>query len=229
MRKKTFLYVVFQFSIFILAVFFSFIVTAGQAGVGVINVPPKFSDVRIVRQDDSTLRVYLTVSDYNSWEDIDNVQIILDDAGVETAKFVFKQYADADSFVKINEFSDLSGENNLLLTDKCSFNHSDIKETINERCDLSLLFVFHTSWFTRLNIIVSDRAGEAAASHFDYNLGEMTSSNNMLLIPCYPKPIIFGVPPYLIDIIAVVSAAVGTIIVFKKGEGVKSKRASYEK
>jgi hypothetical protein len=63
---------------------------AGEAGVGVINVPPKFTLIRIVQQDDF-IRVYLTLSDYNSWADIYNVSITLEDSGINRAQFLFQQ------------------------------------------------------------------------------------------------------------------------------------------
>ncbi len=197
--------------------FFSPDAHAGEAGVGVMNVPPKFSEIRIVQQDNSTLRIYLTASDYNSWEDIETVQVSLDDNGVETAKFLFQQYADATSYVKINEFSDLVGENALLVKDKCSYTFSESKETIDDRCDLKLIFVFHTTWFTRLNIILSDRAGLTSEAHIDYNAEEMAKSGNLLLIPGFPDPIFLTIPSYLLDIIAVTSAAIGTVLLVKKG------------
>ena len=49
--------------------FLSIEASAGEAGVGVLNVPPKYSMIRVVQQD-KFIRVYLTISDYNSWEDI---------------------------------------------------------------------------------------------------------------------------------------------------------------
>lgn len=50
--------------------------SAGQAGVGVINVPPKYGYIRVEEQGD-LIRVYLNISDYNSWADINNVSVTI--------------------------------------------------------------------------------------------------------------------------------------------------------
>jgi len=41
----------------------------GQTGVGVFSAPPQYSIIRLVQQGDD-IRVYITVSDINSWKDI---------------------------------------------------------------------------------------------------------------------------------------------------------------
>ena len=81
------------------------IARAGQAGVGVINVPPKYGYIRIEEQD-NFIRVYLNISDYNSWADINNVSVILDNYGTTISTFIFEQYRSLDSYVEINEFSE---------------------------------------------------------------------------------------------------------------------------
>ena len=93
--------------------------TSGQAGVGVLNAPTKFGSVRIEKQD-SFFRVYLTVSDYNSFSDVYDVTIILEDNDVEMASFNFRQYEDVESYQKINEFSQSSAGDDLLSLEKCS-------------------------------------------------------------------------------------------------------------
>ncbi len=128
-------------TIILLATSFSINANAGEAGVGVLNVSPKFSEIRLVQQN-NLIRAYITTSDYNSWGDIYDVKIILDSYGSEIATFTYKQYDDTDSFEKINEFSEESKENDLLLEEKCSASHSDNDETVEERCNLNLIFVF---------------------------------------------------------------------------------------
>jgi len=106
--------------IFLFLTFSSIDANAGKAGVGVLNVPPQYSMIRLVQQD-NYVRIYLTISDYNSWEDIYSVSVVLENSGMEKAEFIYKQYADKTSYEKINEFSEEPKENNLLVTKKCSY------------------------------------------------------------------------------------------------------------
>lgn len=101
----------------------------GQTGVGVFSAPPQYSIIRLVQQGDD-IRVYITVSDINSWKDIYSVSIVLEDLGVEKAEFLYKQYEDETDWEIINEFSEKSKENNLLVTKKCSYDHSDKEEIL---------------------------------------------------------------------------------------------------
>jgi len=201
---------------------------AGQAGVGVLNVPPQYSMIRLVQQDNS-IRVYLTVSDYNSWEDIYSVSVVLEDADVEKAEFLYKQYADLTSYEKVNEFSETSKENNLLVTKKCSCNNSDGVDTVEDRCNLEILFVFHTTWFTRLNIIASDRGGSTATLQLDYTTEDLIRSGTIIIIPGLDNSIAVEIPPYLLDLIALFAAAIGTRYIIKKTDIGKIMRAVYEK
>ena len=74
-----------------------------------MNVPPEFNNINVVQQDNN-VRVYLTLSDYNSWEDIFDVNIILDYYGSEVARFTFNQYSVTTSYQKTNIFSETSKE-----------------------------------------------------------------------------------------------------------------------
>ena len=96
---------------------------AGQAGVGVINVPPKYGYIRVEEQGDS-IRVYLNISDYNSWADVYNVSVTLDNYGAKLSTFLFQQYKNLDSFVEINEFSETPKKRHLLDIEKCFFQKS---------------------------------------------------------------------------------------------------------
>ena len=69
-------------TIFFFINFSSIDANAGSAGVGVLNVPPQYSMIRLVQQNNN-IRIYLTISDYNSWEDIYSVSVVLEDYGVE--------------------------------------------------------------------------------------------------------------------------------------------------
>ena len=141
---------------------------ASNAGVGVVNIPPKYGSLKIVQHED-TIRVYLTVSDYNSWGDILKISVILEDknTGDSFAEFIYQQYSSKDSYKKVNLFTE-KVSNDLLLKEKCSFESSEKRVTIDERCDIELLFVFKTTWFSRLKVVVEDREGDKATSEIDY-------------------------------------------------------------
>lgn len=199
----------------------------GQTGVGVFSAPPQYSIIRLVQQGDD-IRVYITVSDINSWKDIYSVSIVLEELGVEKAEFLYKQYEDETDWEIINEFSEKSKENNLLVTKKCSYDHSD-KEEILTGCYLNILFVFHTTWFTRLNIIASDRGGATSTLQLDYTSEDLMRRGDIIIIPGLDKSMAVEIPPYLLDIIALIIAAIGTRYVVKKTDVGKIMRVIYEK
>jgi len=199
----------------------------GQTGVGVFSAPPQYSIIRLVQQGDD-IRVYITVSDINSWKDIYSVSIVLEELGVEKAEFLYKQYEDETDWEIINEFSEKSKENNLLVTKKCSYDHSD-KEEILTGCYLNILFVFHTTWFTRLNIIASDRGGATSTLQLDYTSEDLMRRGDIIIIPGLDESMAVEIPPYLLDIIALIIAAIGTRYVVKKTDVGKIMRVIYEK
>ncbi len=199
----------------------------GQTGVGVFSAPPQYSIIRLVQQGDD-IRVYITVSDINSWKDIYSVSIVLEELGVEKAEFLYKQYEDETDWEIINEFSEKSKENNLLVTKKCSYDHSD-KEEILTGCYLNILFVFHTTWFTRLNIIASDRGGATSTLQLDYTSEDLMRRGDIIIIPGLDESMTVEIPPYLLDIIALIIAAIGTRYVVKKTDVGKIMRVIYEK
>jgi hypothetical protein len=203
-------------------------VNAGEAGVGVLNVAPQYSMIRLVQQDDY-IRVYLTVSDYNSWDDIYSVSVILEDAGAKKAEFFYKQYSTVNSYIKVNEFSESPRDNSLLVSQKCSYNHSNRMETVEERCNLEVLFVFYTTWFTRLNVLAQDRGGSTATMQLDYSTEDLIRSGTIIIIPGFDDSIILNIPPYILDLIALVIATIGTWYVIKKENIRKKMRAVYEK
>jgi hypothetical protein len=213
--KKTTTLLTLMSLLFFSSLLFSKVATAGQAGVGVLNVPPEYRSVRLVQQDNN-IRIYLTLSDYNSWEDLYEVNIILEYYGTEMATFNFKQYEDTTSFIKTNEFSETSRENNLLQTEKLSYYSSNEKETVDDRCNLELLFVFRTTWFTNLKIIASDREGLTATTNIDYDTEEMMRSSNMIIIPGIDGPILVEISGLILNLISLFAGATGVIYFAKK-------------
>lgn len=199
----------------------------GKAGVGVKNAPPQYSIIRLVQQGDD-IRIYITVSDINSWEDICSVSVVLEDSGVEKAEFLYKQYEDTTTWEKINIFSETSEENNLLVAKKCSYDTEDNEETL-KGCYLNLLFVFHSTWFSRLNIIASDRGGSTSTLQLDYTAEDLMRSGDIIIIPGIEESIAIEIPPYLLDIIAILIAILGTWYFVKKTDVGKIMSAVYEK
>lgn len=204
-------------------------VYAGQAGVGVINVPPKYGYIRVEEQGDY-VRVYLNISDYNSWADVYNVTVTLENYGTKLSTFLFQQYKSLDSFVEIDEFSETPNKNHLLDLKRCFFEKSSEQETIDQRCDIAIRFVFQKTFFTGLSIVINDRAGSAPAeAYIYYNSEESLRSGNTLVIPWIGVQITINHPPYLIDLIAAILATLGVMYYLKK-TGIREKRKKgYEK
>lgn len=203
---------------FLFNIMFSNIVEAGGASgsVGVLNVGCTFKDIRI-EPVNNEVRLYLKIQDYNSNEDLQWIQVILEYYDKEMAVFTYKQYDSAISFVKTNTFNESSIEGNLLQIEKCTYYSSTNTETIEEKCDLDLLFVFTTTWFTRILIIASDRAGDAKAiTDVEYNTEEMMRSSNMIIIPGLDEPILIGISSFVLNIIAIVVGAAGAMYLAKK-------------
>jgi len=213
MRKGTLL-LLFISVIVLFPPLFSINAIAGNAGVGVLNVSPKFSEIRVVQQDDF-FRIYITTSDYNSWSDIYTVSVVLEDYGVQTAEFLFKQYEDETKYKKIDEFSEIS-EGGLLVKEKCSVQRSGEQDTISDKCELDLILVFHIAWFSQLNIVIVDREGGTATANIDYNAEELMRSDTIITIPSLNEPISVTIPPYLLNSIAFTIATVGTIMLVRR-------------
>lgn len=213
---------------------FSINTKASSAGVGVVNVPPKYGRLKIVQHED-TLRVYLTVSDYNSWGDILKISVILEDRNTEEsfAEFIYKQYASKDSYEKVNLFTEKVSKN-LLIKEKCSFESSEKRVTIDQRCDIELLFVFKTTWFSRLKVVVEDREGDKATSEIDYyplqaSPDDKYRNENIIIIPWFDGELSFMIPPYLSNLLAVFAGLLGAGICFRKKYILNKRKFAYEK
>ncbi len=223
-----------SFSIMVLIIFFSLIflpplVEAGQAGVGVINVPPKYGYIRVEEQGDY-IRVYLNISDYNSWADVYNVTVTLENYGRKLSTFVFQQYKDFDSFVEINEFSETPKKSHLLEIKKCFFEKSNEQETIDQRCDIAVRFVFQKTFFTGLSIVINDRAGSAPAeAYIYYNSEESLRSGDTLVIPWIGMQISLSLPPFLLDLLAIILATIGVMYYLKKTGNQEKRKQPFKK
>ncbi len=217
MVKKSLLTVILAFIISITIVF-SININASKAGIGVLNVPPEYSITRVV-QEDNIVKIYLTLSDYNSWEDIYNVSVALENKGTTIAFFKFKQYANLSSFDKIAEFSEEIGKS-YLITGQCTYSHSNKIETIADRCLLNLLFVFYSVPCTRLNILTYDRGGLMARTHIDYTVEGVSRSDKTIMPPWMNIPIDLSI--YTLDALAIAFAVTVTGVFIRKEKEIKS-------
>jgi hypothetical protein len=187
----------------------------GQAGVGVINVPPNYADIRIVERN-GLIRVYLTISDYNSWGDIYMVEVNLGDNERSVASFVFKQYETADSFEKIHLFTEIPEGKDLLNIDSCDVSYSDSRKTVEDRCHIDLRFVFSPTFFSQIHIKTTDRAGSFAETIIEYRGGDMMRDQNTLLIPWIDGTVKLELPPFLLDTLLILISGIGAVWLGKR-------------
>jgi hypothetical protein len=227
--RKTCAYLLIMFLILLCSGALSLTVNAGQAGVGVINVPPKYGYIRVEEQGDY-MRVYLNISDYNSWADINNVSVTIDKYGTKISTFLFEQYQSPDSYVEINEFVEQPATNNFLVTEKCFFEKSNLKETVDERCDIAVRFVFKKTFFTGLNVVINDRSGsDPAQAYISYNSEESMRSGDLIVIPWIDGRITLTVPSFLLDIIAVAVGVAGVAYYLNYNKTGTNAQGNYEK
>jgi len=189
----------------------------GNAGVGVMNVSPNFSDIKIMQQDNS-VRIYLTLSDYNSWMDIYKVKILLEHNEQIVASFLFQQYENEESYEPINLFIDELNLN-LLQIKSCDVHHADESVTISERCHLDLRFVFNASYFSKIHVIAEDRVGDTAETFVEYYAGgDIQRDSNTLFIPWINNNIKLVLPPHLLDVSILIVAILSTVYIGKKSQ-----------
>jgi hypothetical protein len=187
-------------------------ITAGQegsAGVGVLNVPPEYSETRIVPED-GIMKIYLTISDYNSWGDIYNVTVTIENEDTITALFVFRHYENKTTFIPLAEFKEKIGKNYLIVSE-CKYSHSDKTDTVSDRCLLHLVFAFYPVPGNRLTILTYDRGGLFAKTYVEYNVEGIPRSTGLIMLPWMSIPIEF--PADTLDALAVAFAATATCIV----------------
>jgi hypothetical protein len=228
MKKNVIITLLAASTIIILTTFPSVNAGSGRAGVGVLNVPPQFNQIRLVQQGEF-IRVYITCSDYNGWSDILSVSVILELSGEEKTEFTYKQYEDKGSYDEINEFIEIPEESSLLVTKRCSYDYTVNGETVEERCYLYILMVFYSTLFTRLKILIEDRGGSTATSEIDYSSEDLERSGNFITFPGFDGPVSIEVSPYLLDILALILAIISTIIIVRKTKITKLIKIVYGK
>ena len=195
------------FSLFLL-VSLSQYASAGKAGVGVLNVPPEYRSTRVVYSD-GMVKIYLTVSDYNSWRDIYKVDLYLESGRSVVAHFRFKQYNNTNSYNEIDQFKEVKG-NGYLFVDLCKTYHSSSRDTVDDRCLLNVIFAFSPVPCNKLSVHTYDRSNLSAKVLIDYTIGESARSDKVIMPFWSDKPV--EVSPDLVNIIALSSSSTVTVI-----------------
>lgn len=80
-----------------------------------------------------------------------------------------------------------------------------------------------------MNIIASDRGGATSTLQLDYTSEDLMRRGDIIIIPGLDESMAVEIPPYLLDIIALIIAAIGTRYVVKKTDVGKIMRVIYEK
>jgi hypothetical protein len=187
----------------------------GNAGVGVVNVSPNFADIQLVQRN-GMIRIYLIISDYNSWGDIYTVEVLLEEEDRTIASFLYKQYETDDSFEKINIFQEFSNNKELLNFDACDVSYSSERSTVEDRCHLNLRFVFAPTYFSQIHIRVTDRAGAMAETVIEYRGEDMMRDQNTLIVPWIDGTVKIVLPPGVLDLFLVAFSCVLAFTVAKK-------------
>ena len=208
---------------FVSTIILSHNVQAGSAGVGVLNVPPEYSETRIVTED-GIKKIYLTISDYNSWRDIYTTTVTIKNGDAVMASFVFRQYENTDSVISFGEFEEKEGED-YLIVNKCSYSHSDKTDTVSDRCLLHVVFAFRSIPGTQLTILTYDHGGLYAKTHVEYDVEGMPRSPNRIMLPGVSTPIDFSL--YTLDALALAFAVTVTaVFIRKQQEEIKKKKGA---
>ncbi len=198
--------------LFISLIISSINVQAGSAGVGVVNVPPEYSDIKIITEE-GIKKIYLTISDYNSWADVYTVKVTIKNGGETSALFEFRQYTSLASFTPIIEFNEEVG-NNYLIIGECSATHSDNTETISERCLIHIVFAFQPIPQRELMILTKDRGGLQAHTWVEFDAEGVPRSPGMILLPWMLNPI--DLSRYTLEALAIAIATTTTAVIVKK-------------
>ena len=181
----------------------------GSAGVGVLNVPPEYSETRIVTED-GIMKIYLTISDYNSWSDIYNVTVTIENDNTINALFLFRHYESKTSIFPLAEFEEKIGKN-YLIESKCKYQHSDKTDTVSDRCLLHLVFAFYPVPGNKLTILTYDKGGLSAKTYIEYNVEGVPRSTSLIMVPWMTTPVEF--PVDTLDALAVAFATTATCVI----------------
>ncbi len=197
---------------FVSTIILSHNVQAGSAGIGVLNVPPEYSEIEIVTED-GIKKIYLTISDYNSWGDIYTTIVTIKNGDAIMASFVFRQYENTDSVIPLGEFEETEGKD-YLIVNKCSYSHSDKTDTVSDRCLLHVVFAFYPVLGTQLTILTYDHGGLYAKTHVEYDVEGMPRRTDMIILPGASTPIEFSL--YTLDALAIAFGVTVTAVFIRK-------------
>jgi len=187
----------------------------GNAGVGVMNVTPAFADIQLIQRN-GLIRIYLIVSDYNSWGDVYTVEVLLEEGDRTIASFLYQQYETQDSFEKIHTFQESSHDKSLLNFEACDVSYSADRSTVEDRCHLHLRFVFNPTYFSQIHIRVTDRSGAMAETIVEYRGADMMRDQNTLILPWIDGTVTVTFPPGVLELLLIALSGLLAVIVAKK-------------
>ena len=142
---------------------------AQGTGVTVTNVPPQFSAIKIYARDGLNY-IDVVVSDYNSWEDIFQVRVlVLDKTLAPLADILFQQYPTNTTPVAQPAFIQPVGD--YLVQDLSSASHSNQTATIPQRTDLHVTLVLSPVKADWVNVTAVDLGGLRAYAQVQYQTG----------------------------------------------------------
>jgi len=208
---------------FVSTIVLSYNVQAPSAGIGVVNVPPEYSETRIVTED-GIKKIYLIISDYNSWRDIRTITVTIKNGDTLMTSFVFRLYENTDSIIPFGKFEEKEGKD-YLIVNKCSYSHSDKTDTVSDRCLLHVVFAFYPVLGTQLTILTYDHGGLYAKTHVEYDVEGMPRRTDMILLPWTPTAVDFSL--YTLDALALAFAVTVTaVFIRKQQEETKKKKGA---
>lgn len=156
-------------------------VEAQVPGVTVINVPPEFSRLDI-RSENSHQFIDIVVSDYNSWEDIRQVDLqILDEEGMQMAHVAFLQYDENETIPASQRFEELLGQ--ILDRDLSVIAYSTNPVSVADRTEIRITFVITPVTGRWLNVTATDLAGTSAYAQVEFPDGRIGDGGVALLPP----------------------------------------------
>ncbi len=172
---------------------------AGEGGVTIINVPPRISRMHFSAEYGIT-RIYMSVSDDNSWRDIYSVNLTFFNGERKIALITYLQYANRSDLGSMEDlFTQHIG--NYLIPDESYAERNRSGMSLEDKTTLNLTFSLKSIKATYVSVVVEDREGTNATVGVEYPL---VSSATQL--PAMPVPA---------EDIAFIIATIGTAVSVK--------------
>ncbi len=176
------LIVIFTLLIFVLTPLYSTNVSADDgAGVGVLPVRPRITDVEL-KHNFGTQHLRFEIFDLNSWKHVSEASVEFYRGGELVRHYVFNQTEDLERRIEVRKGDGLVNFES---------NSSAKRETVEQRCTLSLHFQFSGINYDKLTIRARDHSGGTSKSTINFH-GVTTG-----------RPMTIYLLPFLILLIAI--------------------------